>query len=81
MSSGAQVCAMSVMEAAGIEPASSESESDSEGESDLAGPDAGRIASDSGHEVAERDGDPRSQRGPSGTAPTPPGGAGDEPAG
>jgi len=69
------------MEAAGIEPASAGSEEDSEGESDLAGPDAGRIASDGGHEVAESDDDPRWERGPSGETATPPGGAGDEPPG
>ena len=63
-----------MMEAAGIEPASSELGDDSEGESDLAGPDAGRIASESGH----KDDDLRSQRGPSEERP---GGAGDEPSG
>jgi len=70
------------MEAAGIEPASGESDGESEGESDLADPDAGRIASDDSHEVAAlTSDDPRSERGPSGTAATPPGGAGDEPLG
>ena len=67
------------VEAAGIEPASGESESESEGESDLPSPDAGRNASDASHEVAPMSDDPRSERGPSGTAPTQPGGAGDEP--
>jgi hypothetical protein len=46
------------METAGIEPASAESDGDSEGESDLAGPDAGQIASESSHEVASTDDDP-----------------------
>lgn len=68
-----------LVEAAGIEPASGESESDSEEESDLASPDAGQIASDDGHEVAPKSDDPRSERGPSGTTATPPVGAGDEP--
>jgi hypothetical protein len=72
---------MMVMEAAGIEPASAGSDEESEGESDLAGPDAGRIASESGHEVAPTDDDPRSERGPSGSTPTPPGGSGNEPSG
>jgi hypothetical protein len=69
------------MEAAGIEPASAGSEEESEGESDLAGPDAGRNASDGGHEVVGTDDDPRRKRGPSGETATPPGGAGDEPPG
>jgi hypothetical protein len=51
------------VEAAGIEPASSERTDDSEEESDLAGPDAGQIASESSHEVASTDDDPRSERG------------------
>jgi hypothetical protein len=67
------------MEAAGIEPASDGSDGDSEGESDLASPDAGQSASESSHEVAPRADDPCSEHGPSGTAATRPGGAGDEP--
>jgi hypothetical protein len=69
------------MEAAGIEPASSERSEDEGEESDLAGPDAGRIASESSHEVAPTDDDPRSQRGPSEELATQPEVAGDEPSG
>jgi hypothetical protein len=69
------------MEAAGIEPASAGSDEESEGESDLASPDAGQSASESSHEVAPKDDDPRSKRGPSGSIATPPDGAGDEPSG
>jgi len=72
---------MSVMEAAGIEPASGESESESEGESDLAGPDAGRNASNASHEVASTSDDPRSQRGPSEEQATLPEVTGDEQSG
>jgi hypothetical protein len=67
------------MEAAGIEPASSESSEDEGEESDLAGPGAGRIASESSHEVAPTDDDPRSERGPSELPATPPAGTGNEP--
>jgi hypothetical protein len=42
---------MSVMEAAGIEPASSEGTEDEGEESDLAGPDASHDASEARHEV------------------------------
>jgi len=69
------------MEAAGIEPASAGDDGDSEGESDLPGPDAGRIASESGHEVAPTEDDPRSERGPSELPTTPPAGTGSEPQG
>ena len=69
------------MEAAGIEPASAEGDGDSEGESDLTGPDAGRIASESSDEVAPTNDDPRSQRGPSEELATQPEVAGDEPSG
>ena len=75
------VCAVSVMEAAGIEPASSERSKDEGEESDLTGPDAGRIASESSHEVAPIDDDPRSQRGPSEELATQPEVPGDEPSG
>jgi hypothetical protein len=69
------------MEAAGIEPASAESEEESEGDSDLPSADAAGIASDASHEVAPEADDPRSQCGPSGEAESAtPGGAGDEPA-
>ena len=67
------------MEAAGIEPASDGSDGESEGESDLPGPDAGQSASESSHELVPEADDPSSEHGPSGTAPTPPGGAGNEP--
>jgi hypothetical protein len=69
------------MEAAGIEPASSDLPEDDGEESDLAGPHAGRIASESSNEVALIDDDPRSERGPSEEPATPPGGAGVEPSG
>ena len=67
------------MEAAGIEPASSERSEDEGEESDLAGPDAGRIASESSHEVAEIDDDPHGERGSSELPRTPPAGTGHEP--
>jgi len=51
------------MEAAGIEPASSESEDGSRPEGNPDDSEAGRLASDDGHEVERLDDDPRSQRG------------------
>jgi hypothetical protein len=70
------------VEAAGIEPASDGSDGDSEGESDLAIPDAGQSASESGHEVARNDDDLYSKHGPTSTdPPAEPEVTGHEPAG
>jgi hypothetical protein len=70
-----------MMEAAGIEPASDGSEPEQEEDPDLPSPDAGQSASEASHEVAPKVDDPRSERGPSGSTATPPGGAGNEPPG
>ena len=55
------------MEAAGIEPASAGSEAEEAESSDLPSPDAGRNASNSGHEVAPHS--PWSKHGRSGKRP------------
>src|SRR4051794_15486414 len=69
------------MEAAGIEPASSESDAGSRPDGNPDDSEPGRLRPDDGHEVDRLDDDPRSQRGPSVETATPPGGAGDEPQG
>ena len=69
------------MEAAGIEPASSESDDASRPEGNSEPSEPGRLASSDGHEVDRLDDDPRSERGPSVETATPPGGAGAEPPG
>ena len=67
------------MEAAGIEPASSEYDDGSRPEGNPDDSEAGRLASNDGHELDRSDDDPRSQRGPSIETATTPEVAGDEP--
>ena len=67
------------VEAAGIEPASSESDDGARPDENPDDSEPGRLASDDGHEVDRLDDDPRSQRGPSIEAATTPEVAGDEP--
>ena len=69
------------MEAAGIEHASSESDDAPRPDGNPDDSEAGRLASDDGHEVDPLDDDPRSQRGPSEELTTQPEAAGDEPSG
>jgi len=69
------------VEAAGIEPASSESDGGSRPDGNPDDSEPGRLPPDDGHEVDRLDDDPRSQRGPSVEAPTQPEVAGDEPSG